>query len=63
VNRVSELRRAKGWSQVKLAGASEVSLGTIQTIESGEANPTLDTLRKLAVALGVDVRELLGAVA
>ena len=47
-------------SQEALARAADLSLPTIVKIESGETpNPSIDTVKKLAVALGVSVDELL----
>ncbi len=40
-------------SQVKLAQESGVSLPTIQNIEAGKANPTLEVLEKLLKAFGL----------
>jgi transcriptional regulator with XRE-family HTH domain len=49
------LREAKGMSQPKLAFASGVSTGTISRIERGDtAQPDLETLSKLAAALGTE---------
>jgi transcriptional regulator with XRE-family HTH domain len=59
MNKVKQLRNAKGWSQVKLAVNADVSLGTIQAIENGSANPTLSVMQKVARALEVEVAELL----
>jgi transcriptional regulator with XRE-family HTH domain len=44
------------WSQVKLANESGVSLPTIQNIESGKANPTLEVLEKLFTVFGLEIR-------
>lgn len=43
-------------SQVKLAQVSGVSLPTIQNIEAGKANPTLEIVERLAKALGLMIR-------
>jgi transcriptional regulator with XRE-family HTH domain len=55
------LREGKGMSQLELAKNSTVAQGYISALEAGEKkNPGLDTLKKLAKALGVPVTELLG---
>jgi transcriptional regulator with XRE-family HTH domain len=58
-----KLRTARleaGLSQTELADASGVAQSTIATIESGKhPKPHPKTLRKLAGALGVEVRDLL----
>jgi DNA-binding Xre family transcriptional regulator len=43
----------------KLGAESGVSYVTVQRIEAGKMSPTLDTLEKLAKALGIGVRDLL----
>ncbi len=42
-------------TQVMLADLSGVSLRALKQFESGKGNPTLDTLSKLADALGMEV--------
>ena len=46
-------------SQEDLAGASLLSLRTIQRIESGHTSPRGDTLKRLATALKVPVEDLI----
>ncbi len=49
-----------GLSQEKLARLADVSNNTIINIEAGKQdNPTIDTLSKIANALGVGVDELI----
>jgi len=53
------MREAKGLSQEKLARLSDVANNTIIKIETGKnKNPTLDTMKKIAKALGVSLDEL-----
>ncbi|MCD6337044.1 MAG: helix-turn-helix transcriptional regulator [Candidatus Marinimicrobia bacterium] len=57
---IARLRKQKGFSQEKLARLADVANNTIIKMESGEnKNPTLETLRKVAEALGVSVDELI----
>ncbi len=42
-------------TQVILSDLSGVSLRALKAFESGEGNPTLETLSKLAQALGMEV--------
>ena len=50
--RVQRLRGERAWSQDQLAGASELSLRTVQRVENGKgASP--ETLQSLAAAFGV----------
>jgi transcriptional regulator with XRE-family HTH domain len=57
---IARLRKQKGLSQERLARLADVANNTIIKMESGEnKNPTLETLRKVAKALGVSVDELI----
>lgn len=56
---VWRLREAKGLSQGALAADAGIYQELISRIENGAANPELDTLGKIAAALGVYPRELL----
>jgi transcriptional regulator with XRE-family HTH domain len=56
--KVKELRISAGSSQEELASATQLSLRTIQRIESGETQPRGDSLKRLAQALGVATEEL-----
>ena len=57
---VKKLREAKGLSQEKLARLADVANNTIIKIEAGKnQNPTLETLKKVAQALGVSVDDLI----
>jgi transcriptional regulator with XRE-family HTH domain len=59
---LKKLRKKKGWSQEKLARESGISYQTLIKIEQGRIkNPRLDTLIKLAKALGVSIDKLLGS--
>lgn len=57
--KIKELRGRRGYSQEELANKSELSLRTIQRIESGETEPRGDTLQRLAKALNVTPDELI----
>lgn len=50
-----ELRKSKSMSIRKLSRLSGVSHTEISRIEASEVSPTLETLLKLANALGVDI--------
>ena len=57
---LKERREAKGMSQMALAKVARVGRTYIVKLESGDKkNPSLDVLKRLAKALGVDVTELL----
>ncbi len=59
-NNIMRLRKQKGLSQEKLARLSDVANNTIIKMETGKNdNPTLETLRKVAKALGVLIEDLI----
>ena len=64
--RVKDLRRQVGLTQAGLALRAGVTVETVARLErivraraSANSNPSLETLSRLSVALGVDVSELL----
>jgi len=59
--RLKELRVIRGMSQEFLAEESRVGLRTIQRIENEESEPTGETIKRLATALGVEINELVGS--
>lgn len=55
-----KLRGQKGLTQEKLARLADVSNNTVIKIEAGKnQNPTLETLKRLAKALGISVDDLI----
>jgi len=57
---IKKYRQEKGISQDKLSKLADVAFHTVVKIESGDTpNPTIDTIKKIAAALGVSVDELL----
>lgn len=58
--RLREIRKARGYTQNKLAMKSGLSRQAIVVIESGQESPTLNTLAKIANALDVTVSQLIG---
>ena len=52
-------RLHRGMSQEKLAELSGVSIETISRIENKNTNPLLTTFIQLAIALDVDVNEII----
>jgi transcriptional regulator with XRE-family HTH domain len=59
--KVRELRLSLKMSQEDLAEEAETRRALISDIERGEANPTLDSILKIAIALGVEPTELFGS--
>ena len=56
---LASLRHARSLTQQELARAAAVPRSTIANLESGEGNPSLAVLVKVAGALGVPIDELL----
>lgn len=57
--RLKELREAAGLSKVQLGEMARVDEKTIRRIEGGGYDPTVSTLRRLALALNVTIVELI----
>jgi transcriptional regulator with XRE-family HTH domain len=55
---VRELRTRCNATQEEIADDAGITPQTLSLIERGQANPTWDTARKLATALGVSIGEL-----
>lgn len=61
-NKISDIRKIRGWTQRQLANMSGMSVSQLQRLESGERkveNLTLKTAVSLASALGVRVEEIM----
>lgn len=57
--RLREVRTSQGLSQEKLAELASLHRTYVSLVERGERNITIDNMEKLALALGVPLRELL----
>jgi transcriptional regulator with XRE-family HTH domain len=55
------LRIERRLTQAQMAKLAEIPRSTWAFVESGRANPTLDTLYRVATTLGVAVDDLFGA--
>ena len=56
---LAKARKAKGWTQAKLAAKTGVPQSQISRIERNPERTTIRTMKRLAKALGVDVRQLI----
>lgn len=57
---IKQYRQNKGLSQDKLSKLADLSLNTVVKIELDESpNPTIETIQRIAKALGVSVDDLL----
>lgn len=60
VSNLKRLRAARGLTQEQLANAAGLNRVSLARLETGEmTNPSLDTLERLATALGVSVLDML----
>ena len=60
MNRIRELRKARGWQQADLAKLIAVSRQAVGNYETGERAPDLDTIDQLCTIFGVTADYLLG---
>ena len=58
-NSVKTLRCMRGMSQVRLAELAGLSQTWISRLESGDVNPTLETLERVAAAFELEPADLL----
>lgn len=57
--RITELRKAKGLTQVELGLRCDIEKPNMNRIEKGGTNPTILTLKKISTELEVSLSELL----
>jgi transcriptional regulator with XRE-family HTH domain len=57
--RLREVRLARGMTQLQLARDGQVSYSYIDRLEKQEAAPGIDTVQRLAAALGCTIHDLL----
>ncbi len=55
---LKRIRKAKNITQGDIVRALGVGRGYISNVENGKANPTLETIAKIAKALKVKIEEL-----
>ncbi len=55
-----QIREAQGYSLRALANKAAMAYPALYRLESGEADPRLSTLKRLAAALNVTVADLIG---
>lgn len=55
--KVKLLRTKKGWSQEKLALEADIDRTYLPGIEKGERNVSITVVEKLAIALGLDIKD------
>jgi transcriptional regulator with XRE-family HTH domain len=57
---VRKLRQERGLSQERLAELSDLHRTYVGSVERGERNVSIDNMERLAMALRVKLRDLLG---
>ncbi len=57
--KIKEYRKLAGITQEQLADKARLSLPFIGYLETGQKRPTLTSLKKIASALGVKVKDLI----
>jgi transcriptional regulator with XRE-family HTH domain len=57
VEYLRQIRKEYGWSQERTAAEAGIDRVTLVHIETGKSSPTVDTLKKLAGALGLEVAD------
>lgn len=57
---LKRIRTGKGISQGDIARTLKVGRSFITNIENGKTNPTLATIAKIAKAIGIPVKDLIG---
>lgn len=55
--KITELRTAQGISLTNLAKRSGIAQSSLSYIESGKAQPTVETVEKICTALGITLSE------
>jgi transcriptional regulator with XRE-family HTH domain len=56
---MKRIRESKNMSQGDVYRATKIERAYISNLEAGKQNPTLETIEKIAGALGVEVSELM----
>ena len=56
---LKRIRTQKGISQGDIVRALKIDRAFVSNIENGKTNPTLETIAKIAKAIGVPIEELM----
>ncbi len=56
---IRDLRQQKGWSQEVLSGLAGIARSHLSEIENGQKAASVDTLWRIAEALGIRLSELI----
>ena len=58
-NKIKEIRIQKGLTQLELSIDCKITLSKVGSIERGEGNPTIKTIKKICLILEVKPSEIL----
>ena len=56
IQAIIDARKNKGLTQKQLSDRTGIAQGDISRLENGNANPSLNTLKRLATAMGMTLR-------
>lgn len=56
---IKRIREGRGMSQGDISRKLDMDRGYISSVENGRKNPTIETLDKIAGALGISVHDLI----
>ena len=59
MNKIELQRESKGLTQSELSKKAGIDRSNLSEYENGKGNPTIRTLKKLATALGCEVKDLI----
>lgn len=57
---IKRIRKDKNMSQGDIFRATKIKRSYISNLEAGKQNPTLETIEKIAHALGAEIKDLTG---
>ncbi len=57
--KIKILRKKKSLSQIELETLCDIPFGSLSKIENNKVNPTKETLYKIAIALSLELSEIL----
>ena len=60
--RIIYLRKKRKMSSLDLAVAADINRNYLSDLERGQRNPTLKILRKIAIALNIDLSDLFAGI-
>ncbi|MBR6336840.1 MAG: helix-turn-helix transcriptional regulator [Ruminococcus sp.] len=61
-NVIASLRKQKGISQEVMSGLADIGRTHLSAIERGERKPTLETLYRISLALGMKMSEVVSRI-